>query len=174
MPDLPAVQLRPLTTADLPALEAAGNPETDPFNWAGHSDPCTLAATIAARQTLRDTGGQLAVVNPGGTLLGNVSWRQVRTGPSVHSWCWNIGITLLPEQRGQGYGAAAQRALAVYLFEQTPAMRVEADTDVENTAEQRALEKAGFTREGVMRQAQWRGGRWHDMVMYAVLRGELS
>jgi RimJ/RimL family protein N-acetyltransferase len=38
--------------------------------------------------------------------------------------------------------------------------------------EQRALEKAGFTREGVLRQAQWRSGGWHDQVMYSKLRGE--
>ncbi len=119
------------------------------------------------------TAAALAVVDAQGTLLGDVSWRQVRTGPSLHSWCWNIGIGLLPEQRGRGYGAAAQRALAAYLFAQTPTARVEAETDVDNVAEQRALDKAGFTREGVRRQAQWRDGRWHDMVFYAMLRGEI-
>ncbi|HUS17330.1 MAG TPA: GNAT family protein [Chloroflexia bacterium] len=173
MTTLPDVQLRPLTADDVPALDAAGGPEADPFNWAGHADPGRRAATIAGGQTLRDDGGELAVVNSQGVLLGSVSWRQVRTGPSVHSWCWNIGIALLPDQRGHGYGAAAQRELAAYLFAQTPAQRVEADTDVENVAEQRALQKAGFTREGIMRQGQWRAGRWHDMVLYSVLRGEL-
>jgi aminoglycoside 6'-N-acetyltransferase len=51
-------------------------------------------------------------------------------------------------------------------------MRVEAQTDVTNLAEQRALEKAGFTREGVLRKAQWRGGAYHDLVVYSKLRGE--
>ena len=37
---------------------------------------------------------------------------------------------------------------------------------------QRALEKAGFTREGVLRKAQWRNGDWHDLVVYSKLRGE--
>ncbi len=50
--------------------------------------------------------------------------------------------------------------------------RVEAHTDVQNLAEQRALEKAGFTREGVTRQAQWRGGALHDGYLYSVLRSE--
>jgi len=39
-----------------------------------------------------------------------------------------------------------------------------------NIAEQRALEKAGFTREGVMRGIGWRGGSWRDGVMYSLLR----
>jgi len=34
----------------------------------------------------------------------------------------------------------------------------------------RALEKAGFEREGVLRQAQWRAGHWHDQVLYSTLR----
>jgi RimJ/RimL family protein N-acetyltransferase len=170
---LPTVTLRPLTHDDALALEAARTRETDPFNWAGYEDAGGLADTLARRLTLREDGGLLAVVDDQGALLGDVSWRRLRTGPSPHSWCWNIGIALLPDQRGKGYGSQAQRLLAAYLFEQTTAQRVEAGTDIENIAEQRALEKAGFTREGVLRQAQWRAGRWHDMVSYSILRGEL-
>ena len=172
-PVLPMVRLRPLRIEDGPALEAADNAEDDPFNWAGYSDGGHLAATLADHRTVRDDGGQLAVTDVQGTLLGTVMWRQLRTGPSPHSWCWSIGISLLPAHRGQGYGASAQRSLAAYLFEQTPVPRIEADTDITNIAEQRALAKAGFRREGVLRQAQWRAGQWHDMVLYAVLRGEL-
>ena len=46
------------------------------------------------------------------------------------------------------------------------------DADVENVAEQRALERAGFTREGVLRGAQHRRGRWRDLVLYARLRDD--
>jgi RimJ/RimL family protein N-acetyltransferase len=49
---------------------------------------------------------------------------------------------------------------------------VEAHTDVENVAEQRALEAAGFTREGLIRGAQWRDGAYHDGYLYAILRGD--
>ena len=66
----------------------------------------------------------------------------------------------------------AQELLAGYLFSVYPIMRVEASTDITNRAEQRALEKAGFTREGVLRKAQWRNGDWHDLVVYSKLRGE--
>jgi len=40
------------------------------------------------------------------------------------------------------------------------------------SAEQRALEKAGFTREGILRGATYRAGQWHDQVIYSVLRNE--
>lgn len=66
----------------------------------------------------------------------------------------------------------AQQLLSAYLFAAFPIMRVEAVTDITNRPEQRALEKAGFTREGVIRKAQWRNGTWHDQVLYSKLRGE--
>ena len=50
--------------------------------------------------------------------------------------------------------------------------RIEAQTDVDNIAEQRSLEKAGFVREGTARGAQFRAGAYHDLVTYSILRGE--
>jgi RimJ/RimL family protein N-acetyltransferase len=34
------------------------------------------------------------------------------------------------------------------------------------------LEKAGFTREGVLRQVAWRDGAWRDGVVYGILRDD--
>jgi RimJ/RimL family protein N-acetyltransferase len=45
---------------------------------------------------------------------------------------------------------------------------------VQNVAEQRALERAGFTREGILRHTQLRAGRWRDNVIYSILRAEVS
>jgi len=73
---------------------------------------------------------------------------------------------------GRGYGTAAQEALAHYLFQTTLVERLEAGTDVDNLAEQRALEKAAFQREGVLRHAQYRRGQWHDLVRYGRLRDD--
>ena len=82
---------------------------------------------------------------------------------------------IVPEFRGQGYGTAAQRLLARYLFAHTQGVnRVQAETEITNIAEQRALEKAGFTREGVLRGATFRAGKWHDQVVYGVLRAEVE
>jgi RimJ/RimL family protein N-acetyltransferase len=72
--------------------------------------------------------------------------------------------------RGLGFGSVAQRLLADYLFATTSVNRIEAATDIENLAEQRALAKAGFVREGVFRGAQHRAGAWHDLAIYSVVR----
>jgi RimJ/RimL family protein N-acetyltransferase len=63
--------------------------------------------------------------------------------------------------------------LARYLFAHTLVNRIEAVTEITNVAEQRALEKAGFVREGVLRGSSFRNGQWHDQVIYSVLRDEV-
>jgi RimJ/RimL family protein N-acetyltransferase len=50
--------------------------------------------------------------------------------------------------------------------------RVEAQTDAANVAEQRSLEKAGFVREGVARGAQFRAGRYRDLVTFSRVRAD--
>jgi RimJ/RimL family protein N-acetyltransferase len=48
--------------------------------------------------------------------------------------------------------------------------RIWAGTEVGNIAEQKSLEKAGFTREGITRATGWRDGAWRDGVIYSLLR----
>jgi RimJ/RimL family protein N-acetyltransferase len=113
--------------------------------------------------------GELVVADGQDRLIGVVQWHGVRYGPTRGSLAMNIGILLRPEFRGLGHGARAQRQLADYLIGHLGVHRVEAGTDIENIPEQRALERAGFTREGVLRAAQWRAGAWHDLVLYSRL-----
>jgi len=110
----------------------------------------------------------------GGEPVGGISYRPATYGGTLGCLAWNFGIGLLPEARGRGIGSAAQRLLAEHLFDTTELDRVEATTDVDNAAEQRALEKAGFTREGVTRGAQLRGGVRRDVVHYGLLRTDLG
>jgi aminoglycoside 6'-N-acetyltransferase len=117
-------------------------------------------------------GGKRIVELADATRVGLVSWIRIPYGPNTRSLAWSIGVTIHPDFRGRHLGAAAQRQLAEMLLDLSDANRVQADTDVDNVAEQRSLERAGFTREGVARQAQWRQGNWHDRVVYSLLREE--
>jgi RimJ/RimL family protein N-acetyltransferase len=69
-----------------------------------------------------------------------------------------------------GIGTTAHGPLVDYLFGCTTVERLEALTDTENVAEQRVPERAGFSREGVLRHAVWQRGGWRDPVIYALLR----
>ncbi|MBH5335626.1 GNAT family N-acetyltransferase [Streptomyces pactum] len=167
-----SVMLRPVAEDDLPLLERfLTDPEaTGPFQWRGWSDPARWRRRWAQDGLLGDESGQLMVV-AGADRLGFVAWRKVVTSSS--SYHWNIGAQLLPGARGRGVGTRAQRLLARYLFAHTPVVRLEADTETGNIAEQRALEKSGFTREGVLRSLVFRDGQWRDVVRYSLLREDM-
>ena len=95
-------------------------------------------------------------------------------GPNEQSHALNVGAALYPDARGQGFGTEAQRLLAELLLEQFEVERIEASTDVDNIPEQRSLDKAGFTREGVIRRAQFRASGYHDLVNYSFVRDDLE
>jgi RimJ/RimL family protein N-acetyltransferase len=166
-----AITLRPFREADLRLMPLLFNNQanTEPFAWYGWSDPHRYRRLWDEGKLIDEHSGRL-IVDHGGEPVGVVSWFRLRIRESLY---WNIGISLLPEARGHGYGTQAQRQLAEYLFRHTTAHRVEAETETTNIAEQRALEKAGFTREGVLRGVGYRGGHYRDMVMYSVLRPEV-
>jgi RimJ/RimL family protein N-acetyltransferase len=170
----PQIRLRDLVLADADLLEAWDAPAIQgEFNDFGMPRSPAPREAIAKGPLRNDHNGQLIVeLIADGTPIGTVSWRKVLNGPNPESMAWNIGISLVPEARGHGHGTEAQRQLAVYLFATTDANRVEASTDVENLAEQRSLEKAGFRREGIQRGSQFRAGGYHDLIVYSRLRDD--
>jgi RimJ/RimL family protein N-acetyltransferase len=172
------IRLREATLADAEVVDVRG---LDParigeFNDLGQDPPRPLAEDLADGGPLvsPERGRLLIERRSDARVIGDVSWHPVRYGPNERSTALNIGISLDPEARGHGYGREAQRMLAGLLFELFPIERVEASTDVDNIAEQRSLEKAGFTREGVIRRAQYRAGGYHDLVGYSILRDDLA
>ncbi len=169
------IYLRPVRQGDLPILAAHTNDLAylTEFNFFALHEHNGLEKYFQEDGLLNQMHGTLVVVTcDHDENVGDVSYRQVHYGPGNASTAYNLGISLAPEHRGKGYGVEAQQLLAEYLFSVYPIMRVEASTDITNHAEMRALEKAGFTREGVLRKAQWRNGNWHDLVVYSKLRGE--
>jgi RimJ/RimL family protein N-acetyltransferase len=161
-------RLRPSRAEDAPLLAAWRAAPCSPYeDWAG---PAAPGVVDAVRLLPPGGGGDLVVTDAEDLPIGTVSWHPVLYGPNLGSQAMDIGISLRPSARGHGHGARAQRMLARFLFTTTAVHRVQASTDVLNVAEQRALERAGFRREGVLRGAQWRQGCWHDLVSYARLR----
>lgn len=169
-----SVRLREATLADAVELDAR---EADPamrgeFNDLGQPPPKPLAEQLAngKRRVSPERGSLLVERIDDGSVIGEVSWHPVMYGPNEQSRALNIGAALYPDARGQGFGTEAQRLLAELLLDQFDVERIEASTDVDNVVEQRSLDKAGFTREGVARRAQFRAGAYHDLVNYSFVR----
>jgi RimJ/RimL family protein N-acetyltransferase len=82
-----------------------------------------------------------------------------------------IGYWLYPRARGRGIATKVARALAEHAFS-LGVQRVAAYVAVGNLQSERVLERAGFTREGVIRSMPTSGGRRVDKTIFSLLPGE--
>jgi [ribosomal protein S5]-alanine N-acetyltransferase len=168
------VLLRPVQERDLEELYRIDtDPEVSgPFVWSGFRDPRERRRRWGKDGYLGRDHSLLVVALAGDTFAGIVIWTSIVSSGPEKGGCFEIGILLLPEHRGKGLGTSAQQLLADYLFTTTPVHRLEALTEVDNLAEQRALEHAGFTREGLLRERGFVRGRWRDGFIYSRLRSD--
>jgi RimJ/RimL family protein N-acetyltransferase len=82
-----------------------------------------------------------------------------------------IGYWVLPPARGRGVGTTVARLLAEHAFT-LGIERVAAYVNLGNIASERVLERAGFTREGVVRSMPKPDGRRVDKTLFSLLPGE--
>jgi len=116
-------------------------------------------------------GANFAVVDArDGELLGSVGVSRSCDDPEVGE----VGYWVSAHVRGQGVASGAIRLLVSWAFEALRLSRIELTTHEDNTASLRVAEKCGFVREGVLRAYREHHGKRVDLVMCAVVRGELQ
>jgi len=97
--------------------------------------------------------------------LHRIDWRDRRT---------EFGILIgAKDEWNKGYGTDATRTIVRYAFEILNLNRVGLRVYEHNARAMRAYEKAGFRKEGVLRQEAFREGRYWDTIMMGVLRSDL-
>ncbi|MGH2437035.1 MAG: GNAT family N-acetyltransferase [bacterium] len=118
------------------------------------------------RAQKHDTEFHWAIVDETGrhigfTGIGGINWR-LRKGYTG---------TVIGEKSEwrKGYGGDAMRVRTKFAFETLNLHRLESEARIDNIGSQRALEKAGYRREGIARKKLYWGGRWYDTVLYAIL-----
>jgi len=82
----------------------------------------------------------------------------------------SLGYWVRTSAAGRGVAPAAIRRLARFAFTETDLVRMEIVCAIGNTRSRRAAEKAGASREGVLRARLLLHGRPHDAVMYSIVR----
>lgn len=123
-----------------------------------------LAEAVGPR---RDCFSLAAVERPTNRLVGSV---QIEV-ESHEDRRGELGFVFSPVCWGRGYATEATLRLIRFGFERLDLHRVAATCDPANLASARVLEKAGMTREGVMRgHLRRRDGTWRDSLLYAVVR----
>jgi RimJ/RimL family protein N-acetyltransferase len=85
-----------------------------------------------------------------------------------------VGYWMADEARGRGLCTRALRLVAPWVLRHVERLQLRADVD--NAPSNRVAQKAGFTREGVLRQSRYnsRLGRRVDLAMYSLLPTELD
>lgn len=83
-----------------------------------------------------------------------------------------LGYALGRAQWGRGYVSEALDAALRFAFGTLDLHRMEADVDPRNPGSMRVLERAGFTREGFLRERYHVHGEIQDAVYYGLLRRE--
>jgi ribosomal-protein-serine acetyltransferase len=106
----------------------------------------------------------------GGRFLGGVGINFINR---VHQMA-NLGYWVRTSAAGRGVATRATRLAAKFGFEQLGLQRVEIVVAVDNQASQRVAEKAGATREGVLRRRLLIRGVSMDAVLFSLVPEDLK
>jgi RimJ/RimL family protein N-acetyltransferase len=85
-----------------------------------------------------------------------------------------VGYHMAPDARGRGLATAALRLVSRWAFESLPIARLQLTTHEDNPASQRVAEKAGYTREALLRAWADQRGTRVDLVMWSLLPADLD
>jgi ribosomal-protein-alanine N-acetyltransferase len=159
------VQLRPLNVADSAALFAAhGDAETHKY-WSGPAHTNVEQTARYIEDTLAMKGASVwAITENGGEALGRIALFALREGVG------EIGIVMRREATGRGLASKALQLVGEYAFGELSMHRLMADIDPDNSASISLFLRAGFQREGLLRQ-NW---KTHLGVRDSVIMAKLS
>jgi [ribosomal protein S5]-alanine N-acetyltransferase len=166
----PRLSLRYATLDDAPRLfELAADPAvTRFFSWGPYSTVEQPEAYISSLPARREAGDLLdfLIVDPGAgpigvTGLSELARRDRRA--TVGSWLGH-------RYWGSGANFEAKAMISALAFRRLGYERLTAWANTRNGRSQRALERIGFRREGVLRAWHRHGDAVHDVVIFSLLR----
>jgi RimJ/RimL family protein N-acetyltransferase len=169
------VLVRPPSDADVPRIvEACRDPEVARYT----TMPADYRPTHAEEWMHRGAAGLAAGsdVNAviaeadGGDVLGTISLHEINraTGRAV------AGYLVAPWARRRGIASRALALICGFAFDQLQIARVELAIEPGNDASRAVAETVGFREEGLLRSYLPIAGARRNMLMYALLPGEIN
>jgi RimJ/RimL family protein N-acetyltransferase len=155
-----------------PLQEAARESSPDVFPWLPWCHPnhslqdgsAWISAQIQARAA--GTAYEFVITSDDGRFLGGCGLNHIENTDRRA----NLGYWVRSSATGRGVGSQAAQALSVWAFSETDLERLEIVVARDNLASQRVAERAGAVREGIARRRLFLHGRFHDAVMYSIIR----
>jgi ribosomal-protein-alanine N-acetyltransferase len=163
----PGIALRPLRVEDAPALFIAHSDPAVHHFWSGPAHESLGETERYINDTIATPGALCwAITKDGGEALGRIGLFEKREGVA------EFGIILRRDAHGLGLGRKSIELAGAYGFEKLGLHRLVADIDPDNAASLALFTRAGFVREGLLRQ-NWKThlGR-RDTVLMAKLRDD--
>lgn len=102
----------------------------------------------------------------GDSLCGAVRVNHIEEGNHKAAIAYYLGAG----RQGRGLATSSVRAVLGYCFMTLGFNRIELKCASTNAASQRVAERLGFSREGLLRQAEYLNGEYVDHFLYALLR----
>ncbi|WP_270170282.1 GNAT family N-acetyltransferase [Paenibacillus sp. SYP-B4298] len=144
---------------------------------------CHLSDTFLYPQTIQDTEAFIEGVIEGGDthrgfIIAHRDTEDYIGQIDLFELDWKnrtaeLGIVIGNRvNQGKGYGTEAVRLLIQFALHSMNLNRIQLEVNEDNGSAIRCYEKCGFAHEGRLRQRIYRNGRYHDLLIMAVLRDE--
>jgi RimJ/RimL family protein N-acetyltransferase len=168
------VRLEPLTPLHAAAMdELARDADVARFTRVPEPVPAGFGAQWVDRYVRgweRGENAGFAICAAGsGDFLGLIGLVQL---DAVAAEAAEVGYIVAAEARGRGVGTRALRLLSDWAFHALRLERIELRVDMGNAASARVAERAGFTREGVLRSVYVKDGVRADQIVFSRLRSD--
>ncbi len=85
---------------------------------------------------------------------------------------FSIGLVILKEYRGKGFGKSALNILLEYAFNERRLHKFEGFCFDENIASSKMMESLGCKLEGTSRECVFMNGKYHNRLLYSLLEDE--
>ena len=165
--------LRELRMSDAWALYAyARDPQVSRHVlWSPHESVLQSRQYLrdAIRQYRRGLPGSFAItLKENGRMIGTVGFMWV----DAQYRSAEVGYSLSREYWNRGVMTEALRRVVEFGFQEMRLNRIEAQHEVDNPASGRVMAHVGMRYEGTLRQRLKNKGRFVDVALYAILRGD--
>jgi L-amino acid N-acyltransferase YncA len=166
-------QIRPTTTADLPAITAIYEHAVRFGTATFELEPPDVAEMTRRYQALMDGGYPYLVAGDGGTVLGYAYAGSYRARPAYRFAVEN-SVYLDPAAQGRGVGTQLMQALITESEKCGYRLMVAVIGDSANLASIGVHRRTGFQMVGTLQNVGLKFGRWLDTVLMQRALGEGS
>ncbi|MDD4903768.1 MAG: GNAT family protein [Candidatus Bipolaricaulis sp.] len=163
--------LRPLDEVDLDrCMRWVNDPELLPFLMRRTPMNRSAEREWLLQQGRSEANFSLAIVlKDGDRHIGNAGLHGIHPFNRSAEFGILIGEA---DGRGRGHGTEAARLLIDHGFRELGLHRIQLHVYAFNERARRAYEKVGFRAEGTEREAYYRNGRFHDVIVMSILESE--